>query len=431
MRSEHSEAVRCVARRERVIRCSVGLVGMALSLSLSAAMAGDGTPRQPLLPPFYSFDRDSPSVQAGIVPADAVLRFDGERAVVVVSPAELNLGRPLDDINALALETPGIVLTAPIAILFSVDRATVGAVAPDPFLVANNVPYNVQDQAAKGHAAGDQYISTDVFSLGGAIAGIRILGSGSNNSSVRNNFDAGGTSFGAQPATSPSSYGAPADDVDGTSGTAAAALTVAGVETGIIYFSLRSGSGSLQFLENGGVAPSAANIYVYVAAGTPPPHTPGTTLYVSHVDLGLQAGDDIDAMVILEQDGLPGFGGTDAVVFSLAPGSPSLATLPTATEGGAAADVFVVDAGSGVRLLASASSLGLGPQAPGGQSPDNVNALDLLACSDGVGCAIAHGIQTVTVPAVSEWGLVAFVLAVMTAGTVLVRRRRAQVAYEV
>jgi len=408
------------------MRIGIGCAGAVLLLSLSIAVAGDGTPRQPLLPPYYSFDRDSPSVQGGVVPADAVLQFIDGHPVVVLSPQDLGLGRPLDDINALALATPGVDLTAAFAILFSVDRATVGAVAPDPFLVANNVPYNVQDQAAKGHAAGDQYISTQVFSLDGGVAGVRVLGSGSNNSEVRNNFDAGGTSFGADPQTTPSSSGSPSDDVNGTSGTAAAALNIAGIDSGTIYFSLRSGSTSLQFLENGGAAPSAANVYVYARPGTPPPPIGGTTLYASYADLGLQAGDDIDAMVILERDGLPGFGGNDAVVFSLAPGSTSLATLPSATEGGATADVFVTHAGGGIQLLASAGSLGLGPQVPGGLSSDNVNALDLLTCSDGLACAIAHGIQTVTVPAVSVWGLIAFALAVLVAGTAMVRRNRAE-----
>lgn len=398
------------------MRRSIGYFGVVLCLSATAVSLGD-PPLQPL-DGLYSFDATSPMVQAEIVPSDAILKFVDPDVVVVIQGGDLGLGQPGDDLDAMSPGIPAITPSESFSILFSVDRATVGTAEPDPSLVSQGVPYNVKDQARRGHAAGDQFISLDIFLLGGNIAGIQIQGSGSNNSQVRNNFDEGGTSFGGDPKTSSGSTSSdPEDGVDGTSGTAAA-FVVAGVPDGGLYFSARKGSPSLADLSSG-LPPSGATVFFNRAPGDP---TRPTEMFASFADLGLVQDDDINAIVVLDWDANGIFDGTDQVLFSLAGESPSLLTIPGASELAARADVFVVAADSPTprvpRVLAPAAILGLG------DSADNIDALDVLRCSDARTCVLAHGMRADSIPAVSEWGLVAFALAVMVVGTALVRRSR-------
>jgi len=385
------------------------------------SVATAAPPLQPLPPPVYSFDEQSPQVQDGTVTADSVLQVMGGVAIEVPVPVldgnALGLGQPGDQLDALSLNHAGLSPTATFSILFSVDRATVGAAPPDPLLTSQGVPFNVQDQAAKGHAAGDQFISLGLFQFGAA-ARSQVLGSGSNNSQVRNNFDEGGVDFAAKPETSSSgSAGPPQDNVNSTSG--AAAATVAGIVGGVYFSACRDArstcnSPSLALLP-GGATPSGANLYFNANPGTPGTMT---TLFASFANLGLQQDDDISAVVVLDFDGNGVFDGADRVVYSLAPGSPSLAFFTDASPVGAAADVFVVTP-SGVRtVLASAARLGLG--AP----TDNIDALELFPCVDGLACALEHGIRAEVIPTVSQWGLVVLALLVLSAGGVIVRRTR-------
>ncbi len=384
-------------------------------------MAGSGwgsPPSQPLLPPLYSFDSQSPTVLDGTVVADSILQLGDPLPVQLVSGSGLGLGQPGDQIDALSFSQVTFPATGTFSVLFSVDRATVGAVPPSSLLAAQGVPFSVQDQAAKGHAAGDQFISLDLFQFGANGTAGRILGSGSNNSQVRNNFDEGGVDFAAQPKTSSSGSSTdPEDNVNSTSGTAAALMRV-GVPGGV-YFSLcRDPQGTCEspsLTTLPGALPSGASLFFH-----PNPGQPGIAprLFADFSSLGLQQNDDINAVVVLDFDADGQFNGTDRVVYSLAPGSPSLSTLPGASAVGAAADVFVVSPGGVVTLLAPAAILGLGT------ASDNIDALDLLPCSNGFGCALAHGLRAGEIPTVSEWGVVIFALLVMSAGVVVIRRSR-------
>lgn len=324
-------------------------------------------PVNPLLPPLYSFDLASPTVTNGFVEADDVLALNFPFPVPVITGAALGLGAAGDDLDGLSGANSLVSDTATFMLRFSVDRDSTGAVPPDPALVNLGLPYNVADQAARGHQAGDEYISMQLYtrqSTGGTPGG--------NHTLSRNNYDEGGTDFGAQPPTSAQSMavGAPQDNVDGLAASEA---------TAAVYFSATATSPSLATLPGG----SGSGVHVYrFVSGT-------TTLYASAAQLGLQQADDLDALVVFDTNANGLFDGTDQVLFSLAPGSPSLATLQGASAVGAAADVFSVSPGIVPQLFASASSLGLGA------ASDNIDALEILPCTNSLGCLLDHSIRLV------------------------------------
>ena len=103
-------------------------------------------------------------------------------------------------------------------------------------------------------------------------------------------------------------------------------------------------------------------------------------IYAPLAALGLVAGDDVDALVIIENDGMPGVftPGVDAIVFSLAPGSPTLGGF-----GLSAADILIDAGAAGPLGIPTVGGLGT----PGFVVPaaaldlaftDNLNALDII-----------------------------------------------------
>ncbi len=113
-------------------------------------------------------------------------------------------------------------------------------------------------------------------------------------------------------------------------------------------------------------------------------------VFAGFEDLGLQQGDDIDALVVVDADGDHTFTPGDHVYFSLTPSSPSLGLFADASKIGAAADVFVVEAGGEIRVMARANELGLGA------ATDNVDALELLtvgANMELLSPQVQHGIR--------------------------------------
>jgi hypothetical protein len=342
---------------------------------LAVVPLGQGEePLDPLPVPDYSFDLASWAVEEEHVTARDVLILDWPYPGTLVEGALLGLVDPLDDLNALSNDNPSVDSAARFALLFSVDANSVGAVPPDPMLIELNVPYNVLDQAGQGHAAGDQFMSTHLFtrlgSLGGDIA---------NNVLVRNNYDEGGTDFSARP---PTSACEPAMDNDLDIVSATAHLTRGGQGAVNIYFSLTADSPSLQDMPSYGI-PSGADIYFNQEPGNTP-----TLLYAGYEDLRLVEDDDIDALIVFDTNGSRYFDGTDQVLFSLTPNSPSLDTIPGASPEGAAADVFVVIHGQTPTLFAAAADLGLG------DALDSIDALDFFFCEDALACAAAHGIRS-------------------------------------
>jgi len=95
------------------------------------------------------------------------------------------------------------------------------------------------------------------------------------------------------------------------------------------------------------------------------------------VDIGLQLADDIDALAMSDTNQLGQLDLGDSALFSLAPGSPTLALL-----GASPGDVFSTSFTGTFGLFTSAASLGLLPE-------DNLNAMDI---------SVAGGILTPPTP---------------------------------
>ena len=286
-----------------------------------------------------------------------------------MAPVQLGLGTPGDDLDALSAANATTNPDEPFVLLFSVDANTTGGMAPDPDFAEDGLIFNVTDQESRGHLAGDQFMTTALFDQNGAV--LLELPPLPNSILVRNNFDEGGTSFAALPATSASNIvpGAPQDNVDAT----------ANITNGICYFSVSSGSPSTLSLPNDG-QPSGAHVY-YNAPGLGQ-----SSLYAAFPELGLVQLDDVDGIIVFDTNNDGVFNQADYVLFTLAPGSPSLVTIPDTSAIGPAADVFVARPGAPAEVFAKADKLGLcGLQ-------DNVDALDFIPCEDADYCASQHGI---------------------------------------
>lgn len=350
-------------------------LGLLFTLAIAPAARGEA-PIDPLPVPDYSFDLLSCSVDGGLVDAGDVLNVDFPDPNILLQSEMLGLFSTDDDLNALSAANPSIDLEQTFALLFSVHAATVGVALPDPALIELHVPYNATDQAHRGHAAGDQFMSTQLFTRAGIHGG-----SSANNLLTRNNYDEGGTDFSAQPPTAAYEY--PLDEL----------LDVVNATTRLergewpityVYFSLTPTSPSLEELPVYSV-PSGADIFY----NSNPFAWAPTDLYAAHDHLQLHEDDDIDALIVFDDNNNGWYDGTDQVLFSLAPGSPSLDTIPGASEQGAAADVFSVTGGQAPTLFAAAAVLGLG------DGLDNIDALDFVFCDDVLFCAAQHGIRSI------------------------------------
>lgn len=128
-----------------------------------------------------------------------------------------------------------------------------------------------------------------------------------------------------------------------------------GIPSSPVYFSLASGSPSLTSL-----GASAASILRTVNGATP-------TVYASPAALGLQTGDDIDALCLAESGDGVFNSNDDQIYFSLAPGSPSLAAL-----GAGPGDLLQPGSPASVVEGGTAGDLGLA-------SGDNLDAIKCLS----------------------------------------------------
>ena len=344
-------------------------------------------PPNPLPPPLFSFDLDSPTVVAGVVGAADILAVDdGLYPYVVVYGWQLGLPDFLDDLDGLSTDHALILPNQFFALLFSMTRESMGVAPPEQILLTLGRPFNVSDQATRGHAGGDQFMSLAVFTQAGRSAPV---GRMANNTQVRNNYDEGGTDFGAVPHVD--SYGNPVpgpdpmllrtlqDDVD-----AACVFPTDGAGWLVhnVYFTATAGSPSLATLP-GGNFPSGAHVFFNP---DPQAYLP-TRLYASFEQLGLVQPDDIDALLVFDTNADATFNGTDKVIFSLADNSPSLYSIPGASIAAADADLFIAAPGQPAMLFAPALAFGLGhPQ-------DGIDALDLVLCMNPDACSLDFAIQ--------------------------------------
>lgn len=350
--------------------CLAGRISAALGFMILPLMTVAAPPSTPLPSPLYSFDLASPAVVGAFVEADDVLALNLPYPLAVVPAATLGLGAAGDDLDALSGGNALFPSLTPFALRFSVTRETTGNVPPDPGLVALFVPYNVMDQAGRGHQAGDEYLSLRLFTLSGPVA--RQASSIDNHTMVKNNYNEGGSDYAARPETHARSMavGEPQDNVDALANVDAAAA---------IYYSATAASPSLGSLP-GSANPSGAHIFRQSLGQI--------SLFASASQLGLQQDDDMDAMVVFDLNADGAFNGADRVLFSLTPNSPSLATIPGASENGAA-DVFIAAPSQAPVLFASAASLGLIAE------PDDIDGLEILHCINATVCASAHGIRRI------------------------------------
>ncbi|MBU0639238.1 MAG: hypothetical protein KKB50_10275 [Planctomycetes bacterium] len=345
--------------------CSLSLLGVLM------IWPGPGlihpTARDPLPAPYFTIDATSPTTLLGFLPGDVLSAPGPEIAIAAVN---LGLFDTADDLDALSFDNALASSDETFVLVFSVDRGASGNVAPDPVLVARGQPFNVQDQAAKHQASGDAYMSLLLFDRSGPIPPSPLLGSHSNNNTlVINQGDAGGVDFSLKPAGSPTTTyppGQPRDNVNGGASSGGSSLSPR-VELDYIFFSLTAGSPSLITLPGTG---SGADIYIDNNTAIPG----GEQLYAAPYLLGLMAEDDIDALIVFDDGDHIFTFGLDQVIFSLAPGSPSLDGFFSS------GDLFTSHGGGVFDLYAEGSQIGLA-------FGDNLNMVDYALCLDVLDCA--------------------------------------------
>lgn len=329
--------------------------------------ASHPTARNPLADPYFAIDLNSPEVINGFRSAGDVLIPPGPIGFpTVVSPRnEHSLFSPLDHLDGLSdISTTGP--TATFAILFSVNRNAIGAVPPDPGLIAAGFPFNVQDQAAKNQAAGDLFVSTLLFNrMGPALfAGFRAI---DNNTLVFNQNDAGGVDYNVSPTTpSPDDFvvpGTPTTNVDATGG-AGAGLRGA---LAPYFFTVSRGSPSLA-----GPLPgtgSGADIYVDLQ----PNLAGGEQLYASPQIMGLVMNDDVNSLIVFDDGDRVFESGIDQILFTLDPASPSLGTDL------GPGDILVSRGNNTFNLFLAGTRLGI-------RRDDVLDALDWEPCTNIASC---------------------------------------------
>ncbi|MCG3181628.1 MAG: hypothetical protein BIFFINMI_04026 [Phycisphaerae bacterium] len=320
-----------MSRTLDALRAAGGSLVLALAVLLIPATLSAGT--------FATFSIDSGSTTAR---SGAAILSPGTAVPVHLTPSAIGLTSG-DELDALSDgQDAGNV------VYFSVDRVSVG----------QNLGYGfsygfltIYDQHALGHAAADLYVTTNAVYAGSAPPSV---GSGLH---ILDGFGPSGNqaAFGLYPTSGYASKytgGSPIDNIDAMNFTDFDISPVGGdgVADRPAFFSLGAGSPTL-----GSLSAGAADVLVWTPGG-------GLSILATAAQVGLTAGDDIDAMALVTS-GLPGTPTPVGLWFSLAPGSPSLG-------GDSAADIFFSRFDGSYSVLYTAESLGL-------LNSDNVDALEL------------------------------------------------------
>lgn len=297
---------RSFAGGSMLIRCLVVWVGLVALLCASSASAD------------FSIDAISPDVP-GVGEGDVLLPGGGSPPPLIVMPAGvlgLILGEELD-----ALST-GVDTICPAGnpncytiITYSVDRAAVGLVGSQ-----------VAGQVAGNGAAGD------IFKFEVSGTAVIITPPSVDTDALLNDLTI-----------------VPESNID--------ALSTGKALVPAMYFSVDPAA-----LPGAGVRwamPGLSAADILVGPGPTP------TIYSTAVGLGLVAGDDIDGMAISDSTPFGTFSAGDVVYVTLAPGSPSLTTIP-ASPG----DIIQVAPGSPA-VIYPAALMGLAPA-------DNLSAISMI-----------------------------------------------------
>jgi hypothetical protein len=274
--------------------------------------------------PMFSIDRASPAILGGVTPDDVLQ----PGPAVVTEGFSLGLtddffNGSYDDLDALSFGKDLVFVSQ---LDFSVDRVAVGL---DNTAVRSQALPGAEEAAGDIFRAlfGDNQLKQDEQTLG----------------------------------LTPGFFG---DDLD--------ALSMDGAADPFTYFSVDKNSALNQFGQGG----IAADILVSDGSGI-------YATYATRLMMGLQAGDDIDALALLEEGQLDGTAdpGMDRALFSLSSFSP------TVTGGGgiSPADVLFTDFQGGFGVWKNAADIGL-------RDDDELNALDTIPEPDtlwlvGVGMA--------------------------------------------
>jgi len=408
----------------RRCRAHIRAVQVCLLLAMTATVTSNvcaAPPLNPLPQPLYSFDAGSPTVNqmADGVSSGAILTVEspGDTPGERIRADGLGLNDPDDDLDGLSFNRANVTMADTFVLMFSVDRQTTGNAAADATLAGAGVPFNVTDQASRGHAAGDGFVTLTLFNRSGPVPTLR--GAPTGNYQALNNADEGGNDFKALPNTSSTSTTTdPQDHVNGMSSETTPPQLRGNTGPGPTYYTVSSASPSLQQ----GLIPgnSGADVFFVQNPSAVPPEP--VERFASADQLGLGFLDDISALVVIDEDSNGVFDGSDQVLFSLSPGSPSLDTmsgLEGVSENGGA-DIFTVSAGTAPALFTSAAELGLEG------ANDNIAGLSVVFSSDALQTALDAGIRsssTSPVPTVGQWGLINLALLMVLSGAIILRRQ--------
>lgn len=339
---------------------------------IAGACAALADPPPPRRPDPISLDRVSPSVTIfgestadifGENPPPVLLGFGWD----VGGPGPIdhvlsgNYGLPPLD-NTDGISNNELFPQRPQILYFSVALGSRGAPATP-----------VRNQFNRNQAAGDRYVTNGRT----ALSPVAVLGGGGPSPLLPGGFpphviSANQTRFNEIPSIPPPAFNGawiPPDNMDGLEITPID-LTGDLLHDTPIYFTVDAGS-----------SPVAAGFRMADILLSPP-GVPAWGLYAPHFTMGLTPDDDIDGLAVWDQQARGSLDpGADVVIFSLRPGSPSLAG-PDGIVGTAddfsAADVFVSGFTGFFRLYVTAGALGL-------LRTDDIDALDVEPALIGAG----------------------------------------------
>ncbi len=267
--------------------------------------------------------------------------------------AGMGLGLPGDDIIGLApvlvdtLRGPGRA-TGDFVICFSVDPFALGV---SRFRITRQSLFR---QAQNNQQAGDAYLSTEAFRRGVGVLPPPFSMGLDNNALAVNQSPQYPNDFALAPLADPGQMLPPdtmLDDIDAT-------LNATLLTPPAVFFTLSADSPSHEFLPG---PDSGATVFIdqNIQLGG------DETVFATPDELGLDLLDQIDGLIVFDDNLNSVFDGTDAVYFSLAPGSPTLMTL-----GLQPGDMLAFENGTLV-LFAPGLVFGLALD-------DNMNALDFV-----------------------------------------------------
>ena len=339
------------------------VVTIVVTLFCAASVRAQPHSTVPLPAPQFSIDRTSPTSTVPTA-ASAILAKPGP--TVVHQGTGMGLNSSMDEMNDFSYNRrPAIQQGEMFLILFSVDRASVGARPPDPGLVATGRCFSVYDQADRHQAPADLFMSLDPFTTAGTVTpkdGGRAISR--NNTEVINQGDTGGDDIDLSPAEAPVQRDDPNDAVDNVDGIGYPP-TGGKDRTAALFFTLSANSPSLLSMPGIPGQQSGADVFVDLNQDL----GGNEDLYVAAPVLGLQAmpnGDDIAGLVVFDNGNNVFDPGVDQILFTLARGSPSLGNGIHSP-----ADIFVSYGNGTFSVFASADDLGLLPA-------DHVDALEIF-----------------------------------------------------